>query len=85
MWYMITEHRRDAGTGRAMKKHDPRVEPAPMIPPPIAVPEDLETGQLRCRVCGNPGASKRNDMLCWVCRRLKISAWKDVEKISLPE
>ncbi len=33
----------------------------------------------------SPGASKRNEMLCWVCRRLKISAWKDVEKISLPE
>jgi rubrerythrin len=47
---------------------------------------ELEAGQtLRCRVCGSPGASKRHDMLCWVCRRLKISAWKDIEKISLPE
>jgi ribosomal protein S14 len=58
----------------------------PIPPPsPMAV-EQFESGQaLRCRVCGSPGASKRHDMLCWVCRRLKISAWKDVGKISLPE
>jgi len=59
----------------------------PAIPPPS--PESVEEfesgGRLRCRVCGSPGASKRHDMLCWVCRRLKISAWKDVEKLALPE
>ena len=56
------------------------------MPPIMPSVEELEAGQaLRCRVCGSPGASKRHDMLCWVCRRLKISAWKDIEKISLPE
>ncbi len=60
----------------------------PMPPPLAAELAEVEAGQqssLRCRVCGNPGASKRYDMLCWVCRRLKISAWKDVEKTTLPE
>ena len=56
------------------------------VPPPPAVFEDLQASpSLKCRVCGSLGASKRFDMLCWVCRRLKISAWKDVEKISMPE
>lgn len=71
-----------------MKKRQDN-EPVANVPiPPImpAAVEQFEAGQvLRCRVCGSPGASKRHDMLCWVCRRLKISAWKDVEKISLPE
>jgi hypothetical protein len=77
------------GQDNIMKKrpeHDPRLEPVPVPPPlPLASADDFESGQLRCRVCGSPGASKRNEMLCWVCRRLKISAWKDIEKISLPE
>ena len=30
-----------------------------------------------CTVCGTPGATKRSGHLCWVCRRLKISAWRD--------
>lgn len=71
-----------------MKKrpeHDPRVDPTPMPPPPPSAADEFEGQQLRCRVCGTPGASKRHDMLCWVCRRLKISAWKDIEKMSLPE
>jgi hypothetical protein len=72
-----------------MKKRteDPRLQ-VPMPPPPPPEFSEYEPGQqpvLRCRICGSPGASKRFDMLCWVCRRLKISAWKDVEKSSLPE
>ena len=31
----------------------------------------------KCQVCGDPCASIANEGLCWVCRRLKISAWKD--------
>ena len=33
----------------------------------------------KCRVCGEPGATDESEGLCWVCRRLKISAWKEVE------
>ena len=72
-----------------MKKRpekDPRFDPLPPPPPPPASVEAFEAGQsLRCRVCGNPGASKRYDTLCWVCRHLKVSAWKDVEKFSFPD
>jgi hypothetical protein len=58
---------------------------------PVVPPELLETAKKaaleskpkksgRCRVCGADGASEQSEMLCWVCRRLKISAWRDVEQ-----
>ncbi len=33
-----------------------------------------------CKVCGEKGATEHSDSLCWVCRRLKISAWRDIEQ-----
>ena len=32
-----------------------------------------------CSVCGTAGATEQSDGLCWVCLRLKVSAWHDVE------
>ncbi|MBI1355690.1 MAG: hypothetical protein GC160_15230 [Acidobacteria bacterium] len=32
-----------------------------------------------CRVCGDKSATEESEGLCWVCRRLKISAWRDSE------
>ena len=29
----------------------------------------------KCVVCGSPSAATSTEDLCWVCRRLKISAW----------
>jgi hypothetical protein len=34
----------------------------------------------KCVVCGSETASGSAESLCWVCRRLKISAWRDVEQ-----
>ena len=31
----------------------------------------------RCEVCGSDSAPNCTENLCWVCRRLKISAWRD--------
>jgi hypothetical protein len=31
----------------------------------------------KCVVCGDPVAPFCAEKLCWVCRRLKISAWRD--------
>jgi hypothetical protein len=31
----------------------------------------------RCTVCGNDSAPTSSEGLCWVCRRLKLSAWRD--------
>lgn len=31
----------------------------------------------KCVVCGDPVAPFSTEELCWVCRRLKISAWRE--------
>ena len=35
---------------------------------------------VRCVVCGADAKPDAAEQLCWVCRRLKISAWRDVEQ-----
>jgi hypothetical protein len=30
-----------------------------------------------CVICGDPVAPFSTEELCWVCRRLKISAWRE--------
>lgn len=39
--------------------------------PPVTFP---------CKVCAEDGATEQSDGLCWVCRRLKISAWREIEQ-----
>ena len=34
----------------------------------------------KCVVCSADTAPGAAEQLCWVCRRLKISAWRDVEQ-----
>jgi hypothetical protein len=34
----------------------------------------------KCTVCGAECASNASEQLCWVCRRLKISAWHESEQ-----
>ena len=34
----------------------------------------------KCSVCGAETADITAEPLCWVCRRLKISAWSDIEQ-----
>ena len=33
-----------------------------------------------CTVCGAEAAPNSAEKLCWVCRRLKISAWRDSDQ-----
>lgn len=43
--------------------------------------ESSETDRLKppvkCVVCGSACAPNSTEGLCWVCRRLKISAWRE--------
>ena len=39
----------------------------------------------KCTVCGAECAPNSAEGLCWVCRRLKISAWRDSDQQSLQE
>lgn len=34
----------------------------------------------KCTVCAAPCAPNSAESLCWVCRRLKISAWRDSDQ-----
>ena len=34
----------------------------------------------KCIVCGAETAASTAEPLCWVCRRLKVSAWRDIEQ-----
>jgi hypothetical protein len=62
---------------------------------PIIAPEILEmakksvgaarpAGHKQCAVCGAsctpPNGPHPSEDLCWVCRRLKISAWRDADQ-----
>jgi len=33
----------------------------------------------KCVICGSPVAPFSTEDLCWICRRLKISAWRESE------
>jgi len=66
----------------------PRPTPGSLLPEPV-VPEKLleeakraiETDRARkmvlCPVCNSECAPSSTEGLCWVCRRLKLSAWRD--------
>ena len=49
----------------------------------------IETDQLKrvakCTVCGAACAPNSTEGLCWVCRRLKISAWRDSDQQTVQE
>lgn len=34
----------------------------------------------KCGVCGDEVAPNSTEDLCWVCRRLKISAWRESDQ-----
>ena len=79
------------------KKADPKQALQQLPPPSVVSPEILDPAKhyaldtrpkktFKCRVCGADGATEQSESLCWVCRRLKISAWRDVEQqISMSE
>ena len=65
---------------------------APSISEPVVVDQKfLEQAKLalkgdtvkpvtRCVICQSDSAPNSTEGLCWVCRRLKISAWRDSEQ-----
>lgn len=49
-------------------------------PLPVAAPKRAKRkGNARCVVCGSEVAQFSTEELCWVCRRLKISAWREAD------
>jgi len=59
-------------------------------PEPVVAPEIIESAHqvlsmerssrgVKCVVCGDQASVDATEQLCWVCRRLKISAWRDAD------
>ncbi|MGD0498338.1 MAG: hypothetical protein ABSC23_07870 [Bryobacteraceae bacterium] len=67
------------------RKGQPR--PDRVVPPEMlemakrSVSEDRLKTAGKCAVCGAETETIAGaEPLCWVCRRLKISAWRDIEQ-----
>ncbi|MEQ1886041.1 MAG: hypothetical protein ABL967_13335 [Bryobacteraceae bacterium] len=58
---------------------------APVIPQTLieeakrAIEADRIKKPAKCVVCGEETAPTSTEGLCWVCRRLKLSAWRDAD------
>ncbi|MCC7175075.1 MAG: hypothetical protein IT159_07745 [Bryobacterales bacterium] len=64
-------------------KRKPAAAPERAVPREVlerarkAFKPDLPKAPCKCVVCGSPCAPNSTEGLCWVCRRLKISAWHE--------
>lgn len=64
-------------------RRKPNPKPEPVIDEEIrakarlALQGDSFHRPTRCVICSGPSAPNSVEGLCWVCRRLKISAWRD--------
>ena len=46
----------------------------------LALQSDQAAVTARCSICSGEAAPNSTENLCWVCRRLKISAWRDSDQ-----
>ena len=46
----------------------------------VSAHPDTLSRRSKCVVCGADCAPTSQEQLCWVCRRLKISAWHEAEQ-----
>ena len=68
-------------------RRKPQPKSEPVVPAEIleqakrAISEDrLHKPAVKCAVCGADNSVAGPEPLCWVCRRLKISAWREIEQ-----
>jgi hypothetical protein len=68
-------------------KRKPQIKPEAVVPADLleqakrsVSPDLLLKKAAPCSVCGAETSSAGDEPLCWVCRRLKISAWKEIEQ-----
>ena len=66
------------------KIHQPKLEP--VVPADLLeqAKRSISTDRInkggKCSVCGGETTTVGSEPLCWVCRRLKISAWREIEQ-----
>jgi hypothetical protein len=46
----------------------------------LSISPDSLKKTVACSVCGGETTVAGEEPLCWVCRRLKISAWREMEQ-----
>ena len=67
-------------------RRKPQAKSDPVVPAEIldkakrSVSNDQLKKTVKCTVCGAETSTDLAEQLCWVCRRLKISAWRDNEQ-----
>lgn len=67
-------------------RRKPQAKSEPVVPAEIleeakrSVSTDKLKSGAKCVVCGAETTTGLPEQLCWVCRRLKISAWRDIEQ-----
>lgn len=67
-------------------KRKPAAQPDPVISEELlekvksVFEPDRTPRSSKCVVCGGDCAPNSTEGLCWVCRRLKISAWRDSDQ-----
>lgn len=70
---------------KVQPKHEPVVEPGLLESAKRSLSMDRIKKPVKCSVCGSECSSfdspaQDTEQLCWVCRRLKISAWGEIEQ-----
>lgn len=59
---------------------DPVIDSELLRKAKLAIQEGRPHSLHRCVICGSDAAPTSAENLCWVCRRLKISAWRDSDQ-----
>jgi len=65
---------------KAQSKQDPVVPPEILERAKRSISPDRLKKVSKCTVCGTETQGGGEEILCWVCRRLKVSAWRDIEQ-----
>ena len=62
------------------QKTDPVVPAEVLEQAKLSISTDRLKKPAKCTVCGDETSGVGAEPLCWVCRRLKISAWREIEQ-----
>jgi hypothetical protein len=65
---------------KAITKPEPVVPAELLEQAKLAISTDRLKKIVKCSVCGAESSGSAEEPLCWVCRRLKISAWREIEQ-----
>lgn len=65
---------------KVQAKSEPVIDAEILEKAKLSISPDSLKKTVACSVCGGETTAVGEEPLCWVCRRLKISAWREVEQ-----